>query len=53
MVRVKTADFGSEKNFLVYRTRAIINRSYYFFSLFCDAGFSLMFGGIPLKLRGY
>ena len=37
----------------VYRTRAIINRGYYFFSLFCDVGFSLMFGGIPLKLRGY
>ena len=38
---------------LIYRTRAIITRGYYFFSLFCDVGFSLMFGGIPLKLRGY
>ena len=36
-----------------YRTRTIINRGYYFFSLFCDVGFSFMFGGIPLKLRGY
>ena len=38
---------------LVYRNRTIINRGYYFFSLFYDIGFSLMFGGIPLKLRGY
>ena len=38
---------------IIYRTCAIINRGYYFFSLFCDVGFSLMFGGIPLKLRGY
>ena len=36
-----------------YRTCAIINRGYYFFSLFCDVGFSLMFGGIPSKYRGY
>ena len=40
-----------QEHFLL--TRTIINRGYYFFSLFCDVGFSLMFGGIPLKLRGY
>ena len=32
---------------------SIIDSGYYFFSLFCDVGFSLMFDGIPLKLRGY
>ena len=37
----------------IYRTRTIINRGYYFFLLFCDVGFSLMFGGIPLKLCGH
>ena len=36
-----------------YHIRTIINRGYYFFSFFCDVGFSLMFGSIPLKLRGY
>ena len=39
--------------FFKMSTRTIINRGYYFFSSFCDVGFSLMFGGIPLKLRGY
>ena len=34
---------------MMYRTRTIINCGYYFFSLFCDVGFSLMFVGIPLK----
>ena len=38
---------------VTYRTRTIINRGYYFFSLFCAVGFSLMFGNIPLKLRSY
>ena len=44
-----------QKDYLLkdYRTCAIINRGYYFFSLFCDFGFSLMFDGIPLKSRGY
>ena len=47
-------DYAHERRrALKYRTRAIINRGYYFFSLFCDVGFSLTFGGIPLKLRGY
>ena len=35
---------------LTYRTLAIINRGFYYFSVFSNVGFSLMFGGIPLKL---
>ena len=36
-----------------YRTLAIITRGFYYFSAFSHVGFSLMFGGIPLKLGGY
>ena len=36
-----------------YRTLAIITRGFYYFSIFSCVGFSLMFGGIPMKLGGY
>ena len=36
-----------------YRTLAIITRGFYYFSVFSHIGFSLMFGGIPMKLGGY
>ena len=36
-----------------YRTLAIITRGFYYFSIFSCGGFSLMFGGIPMKLGGY
>ena len=36
-----------------YRTRASNNRGYYYFFILSDVGLSLMFGGIPLKSRGY
>ena len=36
-----------------YRTRATINRGYYYFFLKTDVGFSLKFVGIPLKMCGY
>ena len=39
--------------FLKYRTRASNNRGYYYFFILSHVGFSLMFGGIPLKSRGY
>ena len=37
----------------IYRTLAIINQGFYYFSVFSNVGFSFMFGGIPLKLGGY
>ena len=37
----------------MYRTRATINRGYYYFFLKSYVGFSLMIGGIPLKMCGY
>ena len=37
----------------MYRTLAIINRGFYYFSVFSNVGSSLKFGGIPLKLGGY
>ena len=33
--------------------RATINHGYYYFFLKSHVGFSLMIGGIPLKMRGY
>ena len=36
-----------------YRTLAIITRGFYYFSIFSRVGFSLMFGGMPMKLSGY
>ena len=36
-----------------YRTLAIITRGFYYFSIFSCVGFSLMFGGIPMKLGSY
>ena len=36
-----------------YRTRATINRGYYYFFLKTHVGFSLKFVGIPLKMCGY
>ena len=36
-----------------YRTHASNNRGYNFFFIVSHVGFSLMFGGIPLKSRGY
>ena len=36
-----------------YRTHASNNRGYYYFFILSHVGFSLMFGGIPLKSRGY
>ena len=33
-----------------YRTRTIINRSFYYFFILSQVGLSLMIGGIPLKL---
>ena len=39
--------------FLTFCTREIITRGFYYFSIFSRAGFSLMFGGIPMKLGGY
>ena len=38
---------------LMYRTLAIINRGFYYFSVFSNVGFSLMFGGISLKFGSY
>ena len=38
---------------ITYRTRATINRGYYYFFLKSYVGFSLMIGGIPLKMCGY
>ena len=34
----------------MYRTRAINNRGFYYFFILSHVGFSLMIGGIPLKL---
>ena len=48
-LRQEADEAHSEVKNDTYRTRSIINRGYYFFSLFCGVGFSLMFGGIPLK----
>ena len=36
-----------------YCTLAIITRGFYYFYIFSYVGFSLMFGGIPVKLCGY
>ena len=36
-----------------YRTLAIYSRVFYYFFIFSHVGFSLIFGGIPLKSRGY
>ena len=36
-----------------YRTRASNNRGFYYFFILPHVGFSLMFGGIPLKSRSY
>ena len=36
-----------------YRTSTTINRGYYYFLLESHVGFSLMIGGIPLKMCGY
>ena len=36
-----------------YRTLTIITRRFYYFSIFSCVGFSLMLGGIPMKLGGY
>ena len=38
---------------ITYCTLAIITRGLYYFSIFSRVGFSLMFGGIPMKLGGY
>ena len=37
----------------MYRTRATINRGYYYFFLKTHVGFSLKFVGIPLEMYGY
>ena len=39
--------------FYKYRTLAIITCGFYYFSIFSRGSFSLMFGGIPMKLGGY
>ena len=36
-----------------YRTCPTISRGYYYFFLKSHVGFSLMFGGIPLKICSY
>ena len=43
----------SKCNVLTYRTRATIIRGYNYFFLKSHVGFSLMIGGIPLKMHDY
>ena len=45
--------FNDTHNKSLYRTRATINHGYFYFFRKSYVGFSLMIGGIPLKMCGY